>query len=335
MPISDEEALKKENISIESSTKEFDENSKKINDLKNKIEKEILELDKTYDKVYKETTKSFELKHEKLTKEENDLKEKLQIEVTKIKEKLEEYLSISNELIKNIEKINKGIKILEKEEKNMIKTLSYISKINKNEKEMKKLSQELMKNIKISFIEEENNIKYEEYYFNGILPPKDIQFKEITDTSFKIYWKNDDKLKNNNQIKYKVEIRKENENFKQVYEGNEMNCLIQNLIKNTNYEIRISSPNNILWSEIKKIKTTEFNSLILSECEKCEEYSKKLIEWTGYKSMELLYRGTRDGMTSNAFHNKCNNKSPTLSLLKCTKGFIFGGCTPISWSGIL
>ena len=31
----------------------------------------------------------------------------------------------------------------------MIKTLSYISKINKNEKEMKKLSQELMKNLKI------------------------------------------------------------------------------------------------------------------------------------------------------------------------------------------
>ena len=75
---------------------------------------------------------------------------------------------------------------------------------NKNQKEMKKLIQELMKNIKINYNEEENNIKYEEYYFNGILPPKEIEFKEITDTSFKIYWKNDDKIINNNKIKYKL-----------------------------------------------------------------------------------------------------------------------------------
>ena len=46
---------------------------------------------------------------------------------------------------------------MEKEEKNMIKILSYVSKINKNTKDMKKLSLELMKNLKISFIEEECN----------------------------------------------------------------------------------------------------------------------------------------------------------------------------------
>ena len=40
----------------------------------------------------------------------------------------------------------------------MIKILSYVSKINKNQKEMKKLNQELMKNIKITYNEEENNI---------------------------------------------------------------------------------------------------------------------------------------------------------------------------------
>ena len=214
----------------------------------------------------------------------------------------------------------------------MIKILSYVSKINKNQKEMKKLIKELMKNIKITYNEEENNIKYEEYYFNGILPPKDIEFKEFTDTSFKIYWKNDDKIINNNKIKYKVEIRKENEKFEKIYEGNEMNCLIKNLNKNTNYEIRISPNNNNIWSEIKKIKTSEFNSLILSESQKYKEFSKKIIEWTGYKKMELLYRGTRDGMTSNAFHNKCNNISPTLCLFKCTKGYIFGGYAATSWT---
>ena len=83
----------------------------------------------------------------------------------------------------------------------------------------------------------------------------------------------------------------------------------------------------------KEKKTVEFDSLILLNSQKCDEFSKKLIEWTGYKNMELLYRGTRDGMSSNEFHNKCNSKSPNLCLLKCTKGFIFGGYTPISWSG--
>ena len=106
----------------------------KINKLKKTIEKEMNQIDSLYEKVNKEATKSYELKHEKLTKEENDLKEKLQNEVTKVKEKLEKFFTDVDNIIKNCEKINKGIKALEKEEKNMIKTLLYVSTINKNEK---------------------------------------------------------------------------------------------------------------------------------------------------------------------------------------------------------
>ena len=40
---------------------------------------------------------------------------------------------------------------MEKEEKNMIKLLSYVSKINKSKKDMKKLSLELMKKFKNYF----------------------------------------------------------------------------------------------------------------------------------------------------------------------------------------
>ena len=36
--------------------------------------------------------------------------------------------------------------------------------------------------------------------------------------------------------------------------------------------------------------------------------------------MELLYRGSRDGTTSNIFHNKCDNKGPTICLYKNEKG---------------
>ena len=35
--------------------------------------------------------------------------------------------------------------------------------------------------------------------------------------------------------------------------------------------------------------------------------------------MELIYRGSRDGTTSNIFHNKCDNKGPKLIYLKMIK----------------
>ena len=96
------------------------------------MEKELIEIDKLYNKVNNELKISFEKKHEKLLKEENDLREKLQNEVTKIKEQLENNLTESNTIIKHNERINKGIKQFQNEErKNMIKILSYISKINK------------------------------------------------------------------------------------------------------------------------------------------------------------------------------------------------------------
>ena len=86
--------------------------------------------------------------------------------MTKVKEKLENYLSQVNHQINISEKINKGVKKLENEEKNIFKIVSYVSTINKNKNKMNSLSQELMKSIKFSYKEEESNIKYEELYFN-------------------------------------------------------------------------------------------------------------------------------------------------------------------------
>jgi len=222
----------------------------------------------------------------------------------------------------------------------MIKKLTYISKINKNDKEMKKLYNTCMRNFKISFEEKENKVKYEEYFFNGIPSPIDIEFKEVEANSLKIIWKIEDiNILNidKNKIKFKIEIRKENtdDNFYKIYEGNEMNYLINNLDSNTNYQIRICSVYNdinSIWSEIKKVKTNEFDSLILKESNRIDEFIRKIYEWSGYNNMKLLYRGTRDGMTYDCFHNKCNNQGPTISLFKNDKGNIFGGYTSIDWT---
>ena len=229
-----------------------------------------------------EVTKSYEKKYEKLAIEENELKEKLQIEVTKIKEKLENALSELNLIIKTNEKINKGVIALEKEEdKNLIKTLSYVSKINKNKKEMNKIFIELMKNAKILYIEEKSIITFNEYFFNGILIPKNIEIKDIYSDSIKVFWTIDNiKFINidKKEIQYKVEIKKENENYKQVYEGEKDSCVINRLEKNINYEIRICLIYNNscgLWSNKKEIKfegTVE--SRILSDSKRGDEFLK-------------------------------------------------------------
>ena len=57
-----------------------------------------------------------------------------------------------------------------------------------------------------------------------------------------------------------------------------MNYLINNLDSNTNYEIRICSVYNdinSIWSKIKKVKT-KFDSLILKESNRVDEFIKKI-----------------------------------------------------------
>ena len=218
--------------------------------MKNKIEIEINKINESYDKVIDQLTKTYKAKYELLLKEENDLKEKLQNEVTKAKEKLENYLSIFNNEIKISEKIIKGINKIEKDnqEYNIIKTLSYFSKINQFKKKMQKLINEKKKSLKFYYEEKENKIKYEVF---------DI-FNEF------------------------------------VYDRKD--------------------------------------SIILEKSTRKEEFVSKILEWSGYKKMDLLFRGTRDGMNAKSFHSKCDNNGETITLIENDKGNIFGGYASIPWT---
>ena len=220
---------------------------------------------------------------------------------------------------------------MENEEKNMIKILSYVSKINKTQKKMKNIFNKLIKSIKISYEEKKNIIKYEEYYFNII--PKNIELKNISCTGIDISW-NIDNMNNieNNKIKYRIEMRKENEIFYKIYEGNNNYYYLNNLTKNTNYEFRICCLYNDIigeWTQIQKFKTSDLDSVILNECERKDEFLKKLYEWCKFKEIELIYRGSRDGKD---FHKKCENEGETITLIKNEKGNIFGGYASIPWS---
>ena len=313
-----------------------------MKNIKEKIENEIMHINNTYDKVYKEVTQCLIKRHEQLIKEENKLVENLQNEVTKIKEKLEIFLNQANQILKNSERINKGIKSTEKDNKNIIKTLTYVSKINKNKKDINKINKQLIRNTKISFKEDETNIKFDEYYFNGIPIPKNIQIKDITISGFTIIWNIDNiNLINidKNKIKFKVEIKEKTENkleqFKEIYKGENNNCIIDKLKRNIFYKIRICCLYNELigdWSEVKEIITLYIDSLILNQSNRKQEFLKKIYEWTGCNKMELLYRGSRDGSTSKDFHDRCDNKGPTICLYQNDKDYIFGGYASISWT---
>jgi len=52
-----------------------------------------------------------------------------------------------------------------------------------------------------------------------------------------------------------------------------------------------------------------------------------------YNSTTLLFRGSRDGFAASAFHLKCDNAGPTVTVIKSTTGRVFGGYTTKSWGG--
>ncbi len=65
-----------------------------------------------------------------------------------------------------------------------------------------------------------------------------------------------------------------------------------------------------------------------------KEYDEKLREWLGNDfKWKLIYRASEHGYTSMSFHKYCNDKGPTLIVIKSSGGWIFGGYTSQSWNG--
>ncbi len=64
-----------------------------------------------------------------------------------------------------------------------------------------------------------------------------------------------------------------------------------------------------------------------------QQYDDKLREWVGDYNWKLIYRASEHGYTASSFHECCNDKEPTLIVIKSSGGWIFGGYTTQSWSG--
>ena len=47
--------------------------------------------------------------------------------------------------------------------------------------------------------------------------------------------------------------------------------------------------------------------------------------------LQLLYRATRDGFGSRDFHARCDGQGATVTVIKCTQGYVFGGYADTAW----
>ena len=81
--------------------------------------------------------------------------------------------------------------------------------------------------------------------------------------------------------------------------------------------------------ELKPKATKNFKeSVILTN----EEHRNKLIGWLPqYNKWHLLFRASRDGFSTFTFHDMCDNKGPTVAIVKSGNN-IFGGFTENSWN---
>ncbi|CAC5394351.1 unnamed protein product [Mytilus coruscus] len=58
----------------------------------------------------------------------------------------------------------------------------------------------------------------------------------------------------------------------------------------------------------------------------------QLNKWTaGRKKYKLLYKATRDKCCASVFHDNCNNRGPTVTLLYNINNSVFGGYTSVNW----
>ena len=88
--------------------------------------------------------------------------------------------------------------------------------------------------------------------------------------------------------------------------------------------------------KIKGLNALDKNAKLLLDHEKLNFIKPNIVNNLKLKENQtiiykLLYKATRDGDNGQSFHNKCNNFSPTLSIIKTKNDLIFGGFTTQNW----
>ena len=148
-----------------------------------------------------------------------------------------------------------------------------------------------------------------------------------------------------------TEIKSQNEEYNELsnYVFNTLKEKVQILeeknknyaAKNTSLENRVTKLEHLVHQLIERIKELEnktgiefkefsteriFNSKI--------DFDEGLVRtWLNKKKFatKLLFRMTEDGDSFKIFHNQCDNKGSTMTIIETDKGMIFGGYTDLDW----
>ena len=205
---------------------------------------------------------------------------------------------------------------------NELKNNKFLSICDSIDEVYQQLIYELNKNSKKNIIEEKNKI-------NIIIPVEHIKIKEIKFILFE-QKKTDKELIQELFIKIKnlnEEINElKNENKKINEKNTYLEAKTEKILEKLNSLQEYLDLNNKI--DLNKSKIINNDNIKQDSIIKWikESINKNKIKF------ELIFQMSKDGSNSEDFHKLCDNKGPTLVLIKTTKNRIFGGFTPLNWN---
>jgi hypothetical protein len=257
---------------------------------------------------------------------------------------LDEKTKSTKSVLDNLENVNKEIDLIAKDPEDFIFT--YFSK-EKNKIDLKRetliskihdISDKMINKMKQMEIDSKSNLSEKQ---QNLIDSAKFDYKKLTDRV--LAWKDEIRNPKLNSIRLEEIFKESNDLLK---ENDSQSFGAKNKILNQNGCFFL--PNN------DEFKDDLFGELIIDNykitfhCEK-NNYSKikfdsnilnkvqsneliKLCEFQNKKEFKLLYRATRDGFSSKAFHSKCDEIPRTLTIIKVKdKSHIFGGYTEATW----
>ncbi|KAJ5068564.1 btb/poz domain-containing protein [Anaeramoeba ignava] len=270
---------------------------------------------------------------------EINLENAIEILIFSSKYLIDELIEICSKFIKNNLQFETIVDILKlSETMNLNQLIDYSYKF---------ISKNFNKFIKTSFF-----LELEENHLNSILSNDEIRTNEFKAFQSIIKWgkyksninqekiiKKEEKEKLQNQISNIVDkirfIDFTNKELKDTLKEDLIPKQIsQKLIQFQKLQNNEKEINQFIEKENSLIFKTKliFNSTILRE----KEYIIKLKEWINddefFSKMKLGFSATRDGFSSQKWHEKSDNKGKTLVIIKTTQNYIFGGFTKVGFT---
>ena len=253
--------------------------------------------------------------------------------------------SVIQELTISMNKLIKQIKSMKVEMNDMKELNKEINSMKVEMNEMKELNKEI-KSMKVEMNEmlnkQINPMKLEmNEMINKQINPMKVEMNEMINKQI-----NPMKVEMNEMKELNKEINSmklEMNKMKELNEEINSMKLEMNEMKELNKQINsMKLEMNEMKEFIDQLKEVDYivgsinrNKALQSDKIIIDEKEKKLIcDWISVDrkvKMELLYKATRDGDSSSTFHNKCNGKSPTLTLVKTSNGYRCGGFTNTPW----